>query len=235
MKVSVRWASVVCAAMLFVYGVALAAQTATANTAVNMRKGPGTSYSTVKKVSKGTSMTVLESKNSWVKVRLSGGSEGWISSSYVTIKGDAQTAASSAPAATAEPTAKPVEPTAEMKKILELTNDKRKGKGRKALAFDSTLNEKAAIRAKELASKFSHTRPDGTKVGPWLLKGSYTSGGENIAKTSSSGESAAKSVYQDWIDRPADMGNMMSASYKRVGIGTYTDGGTTYWIFLVTN
>ena len=55
-----------------------------ATTNLNLRSGPGTSYDPIGGVSADESITVLEEDSNWLKVRLSDGSEGWISGGYVT-------------------------------------------------------------------------------------------------------------------------------------------------------
>ena len=59
---------------------------ATVNTdSLNMRKGAGTSYSVITKLSKGTVVDVIESaSNGWKKVKTSNGTTGWVSGSYLT-------------------------------------------------------------------------------------------------------------------------------------------------------
>ena len=59
---------------------------ATVNTdSLNMRKGAGTSYSIITKLSRGTVVDVLESaSNGWKKVKTSDGTIGWVSGSYLT-------------------------------------------------------------------------------------------------------------------------------------------------------
>ena len=51
---------------------------------LNMRKGAGTSYSVITKLSKGTVVDVLESaSNGWKKIKTSNGTIGWVSGSYL--------------------------------------------------------------------------------------------------------------------------------------------------------
>jgi len=59
---------------------------ATVNTdSLNMRKGAGTSYSIITKLSRGTVVDVIESaSNGWKKVKTSSGTTGWVSGSYLT-------------------------------------------------------------------------------------------------------------------------------------------------------
>jgi curli biogenesis system outer membrane secretion channel CsgG len=47
--------------------------------AVNLRKGPGTSYKIVGNVKKGTSLKILEVSGDWLRVRLEDGSTAWVS------------------------------------------------------------------------------------------------------------------------------------------------------------
>ena len=58
--------------------------TTTAN-ALNVRTGPGTSYSVVKSLSKGTTVTLLEKSGSWYKIK-AGSTTGWVAAEYLKIK-----------------------------------------------------------------------------------------------------------------------------------------------------
>lgn len=51
--------------------------------ALNVRSGPGTSYSKVGVVYKGSSLTVIKTQDSWYNVKLSNGLSGWVCSDYV--------------------------------------------------------------------------------------------------------------------------------------------------------
>lgn len=46
---------------------------------VNLRDGPGTKYKVIGNLKKGTSLTILETKGDWLRVRLEDGSEAWVS------------------------------------------------------------------------------------------------------------------------------------------------------------
>lgn len=45
---------------------------------VNLREGPGTNHKVIGVVKKGTSLSVLEAKGSWLHVRLEDGKEAWV-------------------------------------------------------------------------------------------------------------------------------------------------------------
>lgn len=50
---------------------------------LNIRSGPGTTYTIITKVPKGTAVTILESQSGWHKVKLGNGTIGWASQTYV--------------------------------------------------------------------------------------------------------------------------------------------------------
>lgn len=52
---------------------------------VNFRTGPSTGYSSMGKLSKGTTGEVLDSSGNWYKMNISGKGEGWVSATYVTV------------------------------------------------------------------------------------------------------------------------------------------------------
>ncbi len=55
------------------------------NVNLNVRSGPGTNYSIKSSLSPGRVVFLLTKSNGWYKIQLSDGTEGWISSSYVSI------------------------------------------------------------------------------------------------------------------------------------------------------
>lgn len=50
---------------------------------VNFRKGPGTGYGVISRMNKGDVLTIIELSGAWYKVKTSGGTIGWVSSSYI--------------------------------------------------------------------------------------------------------------------------------------------------------
>ena len=57
-----------------------------ANTYVNLRSGPSTDMSVVKKVLKNEAMTILEVKESWYRVKLADNTTGWVANWVVEIR-----------------------------------------------------------------------------------------------------------------------------------------------------
>ena len=52
---------------------------------VNLRKGAGTNYGVIRVVGNNTAVTVTEATNTWYKVKLSNGTEGYLYAQYVTV------------------------------------------------------------------------------------------------------------------------------------------------------
>lgn len=58
---------------------------------LNMRTGPGTSYSVVDKVYTNNLVEVLDSSNGWSKVKLGNSAAGWVSNEYITMQNSSNT------------------------------------------------------------------------------------------------------------------------------------------------
>lgn len=54
-------------------------------TVLNIRSGPGTSYSIVEKLKNGDVVNIIESKNGWHRVNTASGKTGWVSGDYIKI------------------------------------------------------------------------------------------------------------------------------------------------------
>ena len=73
-----------------------AATTATTTDYVNLRTGAGTGYSVITTVSKGASLTLLDTSNSsWYKVQTSSGLSGYMSADYLKVNADSSSGTSS--------------------------------------------------------------------------------------------------------------------------------------------
>lgn len=109
--------------------------------------------------------------------------------------------------------------------ILKLVNQERAKVGASPLKLNTTMNKMANVRAKELKTLFSHTRPDGrdcfTVFDDFNLE--CFQAGENIAMTVSND---ADHVMQLWINSEGHYLNMISSDYTELGVG-YADG---YWV-----
>lgn len=117
--------------------------------------------------------------------------------------------------------------------VIELVNAERSANRQHDLISDDTLNEIAAIRAKEIAEKFSHTRPDGTQCSSLLQENGIVNvyAGENIA----AGHISAEAVMNTWMNSEGHRRNILSKNYTRIGVGVYEVNGYTYWVQVFTS
>ncbi len=111
--------------------------------------------------------------------------------------------------------------------VLEIVNQERANAGLSKLTMDEELMIAANERARELALRFSHDRPDNTDGLDILSKVI----GENIA----AGQSTSTYVMESWMNSPTHRSNILGANYKSIGVGSYTNSGRTYWVQLFSN
>ena len=137
----------------------------------------------------------------------------------------------------------------EVKKVFNLTNSFRTGNEAfylnednttktnlvgqlGTLTLDEDLCKAAQIRANEIVSKFSHTRPNGTSCFTVLkeLSISYSAVGENIAAGNKSGERTFLQWKED-NEKYSGQGhrrNMLEKKFTRIGIAYAYDANSTY-------
>ncbi len=121
----------------------------------------------------------------------------------------------------------------EIEKVVALVNKYRAENGLSPVVSDAQLSKAATIRSSELSTLFSHTRPDGTRCFTVLdqLSISYRGAGENIA----SGQTSAEQVMNDWMNSSGHRANILSESFKNIGVGLYVDdSGRYHWTQLFT-
>ena len=120
--------------------------------------------------------------------------------------------------------------------VLAQCNAQRQANGIAALSLDPELTKAANIRAQEIATLFSHTRPDGRKCFTVLdqIGYSYWSAGENIA----SGYGNSSAVMNGWMNSPGHRSNILNAGFKRLGVGyVYIPNSEYgyYWVQIFSN
>ncbi len=114
--------------------------------------------------------------------------------------------------------------------VVTLVNRIRVANGLNKLTTYDKLTEVAQLRAKEIETNYSHTRPDGTKCFTALEDAGIRSStaGENIAK----GYSTPEKVVDAWMNSPGHRANILNPSYTMIGVGYVYDEYTTdanYW------
>lgn len=114
--------------------------------------------------------------------------------------------------------------------VWDIVNEERAKEGKSALEWDEDISELTTIRAEELASSYSHTRPDGQSFYSVFSENdmSYRSCGENIA----AGQKTPEIVMNAWMNSTGHRNNILKDSYTHMAVGCYTSGGRTYWVQL---
>ena len=128
-----------------------------------------------------------------------------------------------------KPAAQPMKDSGSMRsdlaaQVVAQVNAEREKNGLSALRVDEELTCAAAVRAREIAQSFSHTRPDGRA---WATV-SAVAYGENIAM----GQKTADKVMAAWLSSEGHRANIMKASYGSIGVAAWVSGGVVYWVQL---
>ena len=120
-----------------------------------------------------------------------------------------------------------------VEQVVSLVNAERAKEGLAPLQLDSKVSAAAQVRAQEIVSLFSHTRPDGTSCFTALDEAdiSYQSAGENIAY----GQRTPEEVVTAWMNSAGHRANIMNPNFTSIGVGYYTVGNTAYWSQLFTH
>jgi len=115
-------------------------------------------------------------------------------------------------------------PTATLRDVVVRVNAARRSVRVPALAGDTTLARAARVRASSMATarRLSHAG--------WerVVRAAGVNGqrlGENIAYNYSS----AEKVMQSWLRSPGHRANILSASFRRVGVGCVVDATGKFW------
>ena len=109
-------------------------------------------------------------------------------------------------------------PEQKAQEVFKLVNTERMKAGLQPYKYDLRLEKAAMVRAKEIAVKFSHERPDGTSCGTAVTQaGAGSPTDENIGM----GTSSAAEIMQAWMDSPGHKIAILSKSSTHIGVGYY--------------
>ncbi|MCI8541588.1 MAG: CAP domain-containing protein [Erysipelotrichaceae bacterium] len=119
--------------------------------------------------------------------------------------------------------------TVQIKEVANQVNRYRSAAGLAPVMLDLGLYHNVTyLRALEVASKFSHTRPNGkpchTIYAEYGL--GYGSEGENIAR----GQVSAQEVVSDWMNSPTHRENILRPEFTRMSVGLVNSGGVWVWV-----
>ena len=119
----------------------------------------------------------------------------------------------------------PITVTNEGSQVFQLVNQRRKENGLAELTYRNDIQDAANIRANEIISTFSHTRPDGSSCFTAVTVNYYAIG-ENIA----SGQKNAEEVMNAWMNSPGHRANILSAQFTGMAVGIVQYQGVSYWV-----
>lgn len=117
--------------------------------------------------------------------------------------------------------------------VTKLVNVERSKEGLAPLTWNQQIGKAATVRAKEIQTSFSHTRPNGSHFATVLKENgvSYRGTGENIAW----GQRTPEQVVSAWMNSPGHRANIMNPSFKNIGVGYVENNSKTpYWVQLFT-
>lgn len=117
--------------------------------------------------------------------------------------------------------------------VVELVNQERTKAGLNAVTLDQNIASAALVRAKEIETSFSHTRPNGSKFSTALTEQGVTfkGAGENIAWVQKSPEA----VMQAWMNSEGHRANILNKNFTKIGVGYYQNAaGRNFWTQLFT-
>lgn len=117
--------------------------------------------------------------------------------------------------------------------VVELVNVEREKAGLQALTLDKQIESAALVRAKEIETLFSHTRPDGRNFSSVLTDNgiSFRGSGENIAW----GQKTPEEVVTAWMNSEGHRANILNSKYTKIGVGYYENSaGRDFWTQLFT-
>ena len=117
--------------------------------------------------------------------------------------------------------------------ILAEINSQRTDTNQTDLTISGKLSGIAYVRAKEAATSWSHTRPDGRDYTSVLSDYGYGYGAVAELMVSTSGSGSADSVMTKWMASESHSNKLLSSSFSKVGIGVYRSGGVTYVVCLL--
>ncbi|HYG94553.1 MAG TPA: CAP domain-containing protein [Nocardioides sp.] len=116
------------------------------------------------------------------------------------------------------------------RKVVRLTNKKRKAHDCEPLKLRKSIRKAARKHSERMADagELDHQLPGEPDVGERLEDAGYdnwTSWGENIAR----GYPTPKAVVKAWMDSPDHRANILDCDFEHIGVGMVSGDGTKWW------
>lgn len=111
--------------------------------------------------------------------------------------------------------------------LIQKVNQARAREGIPTLKWSNSLAATAALRAREAADYFSHTRPNGQSCFSIYPSG-FTALGENLA----AGPSTIEEAHQGWMNSPSHRACLLDRDFNVMGVACigFDDGYNYYWV-----
>ena len=115
--------------------------------------------------------------------------------------------------------------------VLDLVNQERLSRNIAPLKLNHQVQQAAQVRANEICTSFSHTRPDGRSCFTALNEAGIPDliAGENIA----AGYRTPEAVMDGWMNSPGHRANILDSDFTEMGIGYYYNPSGTYGSYWV--
>lgn len=114
--------------------------------------------------------------------------------------------------------------------VLSLVNQERVRNGLEKLTWGDTCADAAEVRAEEIVTVYSHTRPDGSSWDTACIEpsGGYNTylEGENLVVGSSA--VSPETAVAAWMNSEKHRENILNPNYTKLAVGFYFDQGTQY-------
>lgn len=115
--------------------------------------------------------------------------------------------------------------------VLNLVNQERAKNGLAALAWGTTCEGAANMRAREIMTSYSHTRPDGSS---WSTTCPIPQTGGKSGENLNAGNAAVspRTVVASWMNSPDHRKNILDPDFKYLAVGFVFDQNSqhkTYW------
>ena len=106
--------------------------------------------------------------------------------------------------------------------VIRYTNIERVKAGKTELKYHAKMQKAAMVRAKEIATIYSHTRPDGRSSGSALTDAGASCyiASENILRAN---KTTPENAVDAWMRSEAHMVTMLHSQYTHIGVGYYYD------------
>lgn len=117
--------------------------------------------------------------------------------------------------------------TETIQKIFELTNKAREENSLSALTYNKDIQAAADLRAKEISTKFSHTRPDGSSCHTVVENYDYKVTGENLIMADNP-LSEPEILLDTWMNSEGHRANILLPDFTSIAIGLYEKDNITY-------